>query len=378
MATVHTPVEAGAPDALLGAGVAREPGRNGRPGEFGHPRGEFGIGMAVAELDGMVDGRPRRVQLDAHQIIAAMPTPRVGGQDPSCALLVNLPHIRPRHALDLLQRITVRPQGVAGGFEVEACLQAIRALLELGDHEAALGLLDVLRPARVGDWRIAWYAGIAALVRADYRHAHRQFGIVRVILPDEPTPSLATAVTAELLLSHGTGADTADWRRVAIDHYGRAWRPHRDMASAAFGLARMLAAQGDVRAAVAVLDELPAGSPYRDAAELAGCLLHVSGTAAGLTETDLRMAAGRLAGLSDAQGYLPTRLILLWTTLVWLESGGRLRNPEVPMFATPNTEAGLRRGIEAGLRELARASSDTDHRIRLVDLADRVRPRTWF
>ncbi|WP_169816096.1 tetratricopeptide repeat protein [Nocardia miyunensis] len=383
MATVHTPVPPGITEHghvdLLAKIVAQEHGRGESAGEFGSPRGEFGIDMAVGQLDGMVDGKSRRTRLDAHQIVATLPAPRVRGQDPSCALLANLPHTQPRHTLELLRRITVRSQVATNNFEVEVSLQAIRALLELGHADMAQGMLDALRSTCIGDWRIAWFTGIAALVQADYRRAYRQFDIVRVMLPDEPTPSLAMAATAELLLlSRGARADAAHWRRAAIDNYGRAWRPHREIASAAFGLARMLTADGDVRSAVAVLDELPVGSPHRDTAGLTGCLLHVGGPAAELTETDLRVAAGRLASLSDSRRYLPTRLILLWTALVWLESGGRLRNPETSIFGTPNTVAGLRHGVEAGLRQLARVTTDAGHRIRLVDLANGVRPRTWF
>ena len=383
MVTVHTSVEPAIAEhgfvGLLGKIVAQGVTQPESSGEFDCPRGEFGIDMAVAQLDGMVDGKPRETRLDVRQIVATLPAPRVSGRDPSCALLANLPHSQPRHTLELLRRITVRPHDAAGRFEIEVSLQAIRALLELGHDNMAEGMLDALRTTCVGDWRIAWFTGIAALVQADHRRAYRQFDIVRVMLPDESTPNLAMAVTAELLLlSHGTRTDATDWRRAAIGHYRQAWRSNHETASAAFGLARMLTAEGDVRAAVAVLDELPAGSLHRDTAGLTGCLLHVGGPAAGLTETDLRVAAGRLANLSDARRYLPTRLILLWTALVWLESGGRLRNPETSIFGTPNTVQGLREGVEAGLRELARATTDIGHRIRLVDLANQVRPRTWF
>ncbi|MQY17745.1 tetratricopeptide repeat protein [Nocardia macrotermitis] len=383
MVAVHLPAESGPAEfeyaGLRGNPVAREPLPGAHVSEFTSPRGEFGIGMAVAELDGMIDGKPHEPSLDVRRIIATLPAPRVCGEDPGCALLANLPHTQPRSTLELLRRIGIRSRAGTSRFEVEASLQAIRALLELGHEEMAEGMLDALRSSCVGDWRIAWFTGVAALVRGDHRRAYRQFDIVRVMLPDEPTPNLAMAVTAELLLlAAATRAEAADWRHAAIGHYRVTWRSNHEMISAAFGLARILTADGDVRAAVAVLDELPAGSPHRDTAGLTGCLLHIGGPVTELTETDLRIAAGRLANLSGARRYLPTRLILLWTTLVWLESGGRLRNPESSIFGTPNTETGLRRGIESGLRELARTTPDPDHRIRLVDLANQVRPRTWF
>src|SRR5882757_9448347 len=59
--------------------------------------------------------------LDGYQVVAALPVPQVGSQDPSCALLANLQHTQPRQALDLLQRIPDRawtaPTGAPGSFE---------------------------------------------------------------------------------------------------------------------------------------------------------------------------------------------------------------------------------------------------------------------
>jgi len=351
--------------------------------EFGRPRGDFGIDMLTTQLDGMFDGKPRRAQLDVYQIVATLPAPQVHNRDPSCALLANLPHAQPRQALDLLRRIPIRsgtpPHAAAGPFELEAALQLIRVLLELGEMDTAQTTLETLRNNYVSDWRISWYTGIAALLCAEYRRAYRQLDIVRVMLPGEYAPSLAMAVTAEMLAnSPGAHPDIDDWQDAAIDHYRHAWHLNRGIASAAFGLARRLAAHGDFAAAVAVLDGLPAVSHHRDTAGLSGCLLQVSGPVTELTETDLRVAAGRLASLSGAPRYLPTRIVLLWATLVWLRAGGCLQSPETSILGTPNTEAGLRGGIEAGLRTLARITTDPAHRIRLVDLANEVRPRTWF
>ena len=42
------------------------------------------------------------------------------------------------------------------------------------------------------------------------------------------------------------------------------------------------------------------------------------------------------------------------------------------------TERGLRAGLEASLRQLARQAPFARHRYDLVDMANRIRPRTWF
>ncbi len=366
--------------------IRREPRRSDHTepssSEFHSARTDFGIDMLVVHLDSMVDGVHRSPSLDASQVVAALPVPRLDSRDPSCALLANLQHTHARHALKMLQRVTFREganPSALGSFEFEASLQLIRVLLELGETRTARATLESLRPQCVGDWRIAWYTAIAALLDTEYRRAHRQFDIVRAMLPDESAPSLAMAATAELLVrSRGPHADGDDWQQASIENYRRAWQTDRRAASAVFGLARRLAEGGAIPAAVAVLDELPTASPHRVTAGLAGCLLQVSIPSHRLTENDLRSAAGRLADLTSTPRCLPTRVVLLWATLAWLLAGGQVRDPKKTILGTPATESGLRSGLEAGLRALARTADDTDHRIRLVDSANRVRPRTWL
>jgi serine/threonine-protein kinase PknG len=55
-------------------------------------------------------------------------------------------------------------------------------------------------------------------------------------------------------------------------------------------------------------------------------------------------------------------------------------NEELPdLLGYPFTEYGLRIGTEQSLRELARETrSNRTHRFQLVDLANYVRPATWF
>ncbi|MFD9615220.1 tetratricopeptide repeat protein, partial [Streptomyces sp. NPDC059083] len=47
-------------------------------------------------------------------------------------------------------------------------------------------------------------------------------------------------------------------------------------------------------------------------------------------------------------------------------------------FGSPFTERDLRRGIETGLRGLARSAPERSHRYALVDLANAVRAKSWF
>ena len=49
-----------------------------------------------------------------------------------------------------------------------------------------------------------------------------------------------------------------------------------------------------------------------------------------------------------------------------------------PLFDMQFTERGLRTGLEASLRQLARQAPFARHRYDLVDMANQIRPRTWF
>lgn len=59
-------------------------------------------------------------------------------------------------------------------------------------------------------------------------------------------------------------------------------------------------------------------------------------------------------------------------------SKARRRAASAPLFDVQFTERGLRSGLEASLRQLARQAPFARHRYHLVDMANRIRPRTWF
>jgi serine/threonine-protein kinase PknG len=49
-----------------------------------------------------------------------------------------------------------------------------------------------------------------------------------------------------------------------------------------------------------------------------------------------------------------------------------------PILGFPFTDHGLRLGVEASLRSLARVATSQAHRYALIDLANEVRPLTTF
>ncbi|MCU1644050.1 MAG: putative serine/threonine-protein kinase pknG, partial [Nocardia sp.] len=348
--------------------------------EFGSMRGDFGIQTSIGKIDGMVDGVTSGRAIAPREVVAALPVPLIDGTDPSSALLSTLLHGDPQNTLDALrqarQRITAGTIAEPESFELEGTLTAIRAHLDLGQIDLASQLLGDLSPDNASDWRIAWFSAITALLRDDYICAYRYFDTVHSMLPGEIAPELALAATAQLQLRCGGKGDDVDrWHSAAVEHYRTVWRTNRGVISAAFGLARQLESCGVKLEAVAVLDEVPAASRHHSAACMTGCLLLVSRPIAELTSVDLDAAAARVESLPDHPHAIPLRAIVLWVALEWLRAQGRPPHAD-RLLGFPATEQGLRIGLEASLRELARIAPDRMHRYRLVDLANHVRPRT--
>ena len=74
------------------------------------------------------------------------------------------------------------------------------------------------------------------------------------------------------------------------------------MVSAAFGLARQLAARGDRHGAIDVLEEVPLTSRHYGEAQLTSVLMLLDGRAiADITEADLRDAARRVGHLAETE-----------------------------------------------------------------------------
>lgn len=349
--------------------------------ELSSMRDDFGTDTLIGQTDGIVDGMDRMPVLESRDVVAALPTPLIDSEDPSAELLSSLLHSEPRHALDGLRRAHERIRAgtivAPESFDLEGPLTAVRAYLDLGETVPACQLLADLRHDYGADWRIEWYVGVAALLDGHYERAWQHFEIVHSMLPGEIGPELALAATAELVLQHlDRPAESDRWHRAAAEHYRAVWRTNHGVVSAAFGLARRLAADGELLEAVAVLDQVPAASRHHGVAHTTGCLLLVSRPIADITETDICAAAGRLEALPDDARTLQLQVIVVGAALEWLRVGGRPLNSNRTILGFPVTAAGLRVGLETSLRALARAAPDRWHRYRLVDLANSVRPRT--
>jgi serine/threonine-protein kinase PknG len=253
-------------------------------------------------------------------------------------------------------------------------------------HTVRLGARDVARalPTPVptedpeSDWRMDWDDGIAALDSGNLQAALKCFQRVVAAVPGEAAPKVASAATAELMLETKDTQDAEQLRQLCERYYRTLWRTDHSMVSAAFGLARQLAARGDRPGAIDVLDQVPLTSRHYSEAQLTAVLMLLDGQPlADITETQLRDAASRVGQLSDTEPRAPQmRAIVLGTALDWLRSGATPATTEA-ILGHAFDEEGLRTGIEEALRELARHSPRRRHRYTLVDLANSIRPPSW-
>ena len=276
---------------------------------------------------------------------------------------------QPVQTLDSLRAArhgTLDSEGIDLSESVELPLMEVRALLDLGDVAKANRKLDDLAD-RVGwRWRLVWFRAVADLLSADYDSATKHFTEVLDTLPGELAPKLALAATAELSRTADEGT-----------FYKTVWNTDNGIISAGFGLARAQSADGHRDAAVKTLDQVPPTSRHFTTARLTSAVTLLSGRSGSeVTERQIRDAAHRVEALPDTEPrVLQIRALVLGTAMDWLADNTASTNH---ILGFPFTEHGLRLGVEASLRGLARVAPTQAHRYALVDLANNVRPMSTF
>ncbi|ARZ69585.1 serine/threonine protein kinase [Streptomyces albireticuli] len=320
-------------------------------------------------LDGGLPA-PDRVPLD-------LPVPSPDPADPAVMLLLQPTTSGPGRLVQQLE---------ASGYDsVEIRLRQCRASLELRELDAAARYLADARHALAHgglyDWRVHWHQGLLCLARGDTDAAEGAFDRVYSDLPGEYAPKLALGYCAE----QRGDPDSAE------RYYQAVWQRNRSQGSAAFGLARIRLADGDRTGAVDLLSKVPEVSRHHDAARTA-CVRILAGR--------LRADQGRglpgLAELTEALTRLPQLYLdeghrtgpardrleaeILDVALDWVraESTPTADRAGGGLFGTADEEFTIRTRLEAKLRGLARQASTPADLGALVDLANRVRPKTRF
>jgi serine/threonine-protein kinase PknG len=306
-------------------------------------------------------------RLTGPAVAAALPLVLADPNDPAAGFLATIAGPDPAAVAALLRGAPVHTPEVA--------LRLIRALVEAGDTGAATAELDALA-LPPGDWRRSFSAGLIALAAGQPDQAKTAFDAVYAALPGEPAAQLSLAAACELA-GDGDGASL---------RYLRVWRVDHGFVSAAFGMARMLLANGARQAAVSILDEVPDSSSQHIPAQIAAVRARLSGEPGKLTEADLVDASGRLERLHlDEQRRAGLAIEMFRSALAWLEGTVPVAIPRQRTAAQMVAgrvlghqlrEREVRFGLERAYRLLATLEPDPQARYALVDEANAVRPRT--
>jgi serine/threonine-protein kinase PknG len=294
----------------------------------------------------------------------ALPRPQVARDDPSAGYLAALTASDP-HAV--IAQLRAAPE-----HTVEVDLRIAAALIDTGETEAAQDLLDTLREKAPRDWRVRWYRGVAELAAARPEAARELFRAVYDELPGEAAPKLGMGLTYEMM---GETAEAARWYRTVA-------QTDPSVTSASFGLARCRLLAGDRAGAIAAYRRVPETSSGHLDAQVAGLRTALEGK---VSVDDLLAAGTTLASLpvDDEQRerlnveLLGAALQLIREAPDRLSHGPEAGNGGSRLLGRQLEERDVRLGLERSLRSLARRAPNRTERIRLVDEANRMRPRTW-
>ncbi|MEC3953559.1 tetratricopeptide repeat protein [Nocardia sp. CDC153] len=291
---------------------------------------------------------------DPAAIAAALPVPMVDPTDPAAGFLATTSIGDPVRLVAALEAAPVS--------STEVTLALIRARIEAGDIDTALGELAEWEKSEDADWRITWYRGLAALGRRDFTAACDAFDTVYGMLPGESATKLALAAAHECAGEYDAASRL----------YRRVWQTDHGFPSAAFGLARTRLQERDIDGAIAAADSVPSSSSHYTAAQLAvfGAQL------AGGSGPYLVAAGNRLEALSLDQENKARRGIAVLDAARALVASGSAE-PGATVLGCRFADDDLRRALESRYRELARLSSSKLARRDLVNRANAIRPLSW-
>jgi serine/threonine-protein kinase PknG len=291
---------------------------------------------------------------------ALLPTLLVSTDDPAAGLLATLSAAEPEALIELLRGAPQRTP------EIE--LRLARELVNAGDFEPAEELLGEIEERDPWEWRANWCRGVAELARGRPDRAAASFKTVYGVVPGELAPKLALAVVAE---QAGKASEAAPLYEIVA-------RTDPAFTTASFGLARCLLDVGARAGALSAYQGVPeSSSSYLDAQSAWIACLSARDGAQAPTLDELQAAIARLQALKlDPSRQAQLRIDILLAGLELLANDGLAHDANARLGPFVLDERDLRFGIERCYRDLAHQAVDANERVRLVDRANALRPRT--
>jgi len=286
--------------------------------------------------------------LEWHQL----PALRVDTSDPQYAWLSNISVEDPEKRLDQLRDAPVAT--------AEVRLAQAHAALELRRRDVVEQIVNDMLIEDPWEWRAVWVAGLSALDAGDFASAQSSFNAVYGQVPGELAPKLALALACE---RGGQGV-------IAEGLYQTCASTDANyVAAAAFGMARIRAARGDVLGAVQALDLVPSTSrSYPEARRLRARQLYESGD--GLPA--LAQAMDSISGVRlDPREQSELTAQILERAIAEVDKNGSKSEVKIGPYSADDET--LRDGLESTYRQLAGIETDQQRRYALVDKANAVR-----
>jgi len=248
----------------------------------------------------------------------------------------------------------------------EAWFRLANTLIDTHDYGEAEQAIAKVADKDPWDWRIFWYRGRSLMAQNQAQDAQKAFDQVYFDLPGELAPKLAL----------GLAAEQAENYQLAMKMYELVLRTDPSYVSAAFGLARCCCSDSDRQGAVAALELVPPTSNLytRARVEIARTLINSDRSVPRTQELQAASTAIEALTLEGSDRYHLTKQVLE-TALNLITSRQLLATADLKILGQPLQELHLRKGLEKALRDMAHLATG-EEKIRLVDEANRVRPRT--
>ena len=371
----------------------------------------------LREIVALTEGRPRPTasslfqsdqladmlvaSAESYDVAAAdwrvLPGARIDEADPAAAMLLGLPEGNPARAVQSI-RNAVESKQVTPSDEVYLRLaweqiqlwgadrqntssqngqtasgQATPGQAAPGQSQHAVENPEqVLRQVELSnpwEWRVHWYRAIFQLQNSMASAAAEGFSRVWTELPGETAPKMAVALAAEL---------AGEYER-ALELYDLVISSDSSFVSAAFGLARCNWQLSNHDGVVSALNRVPTSSAAHYDAQVAAARALVSGGPSGEPALeDLASAAATIERLQlDAAERARLSADIFERALAAVQAG-RIKPDQAGVLGRELNEKSLREGLEHTYRIQARLASSDEERIRLVDKANSIRPRSFF